>query len=123
MRNSYKIPVCYSLHCVFGIYDLAEKRLESYHTNCSSYIRLSNSIIEKKDDKNIQKIEYYQFTHFVLPVYKYPVNSLCTIFIPAFLLALVSLAIFFQEKEISGRIGAIATFILGYIALIPSIKQ
>jgi len=38
------------------------------------------------------------------------------------MLALLSLAIFFQDSELSGRIGAIATMILGYIALIPSIK-
>lgn len=69
------------------------------------------------------KVKYFQYTHFIIPLYKYPGNSLATIFIPIELLALVSLAIFFQEPELSGRIGAIATMILGYIALIPSIKE
>jgi hypothetical protein len=43
------------------------------------------------------KVKYFQYSHFVIPLYKYPGNSLATIFIPIFLLALVSLAIFFQE--------------------------
>ena len=58
-----------------------------------------------------------------LPLSKYPGNSLCNIFILIGLLALVSLAILCQENEISGRIRAAATFILDYIALIPSIRQ
>ena len=59
----------------------------------------------------------------VIPLYKYPGNGLVTIFLPVLLLALLSLAIFFQEPQLSGRIGSIATMFLGYIALIPSIKE
>ena len=70
-----------------------------------------------------KKVKYFQYTHFVIPLYKYPGNYLITIFLPILMLALLSLAIFFQDSELSGRIGAIATMILGYIALIPSIKQ
>lgn len=50
--------------------------------------------IKKKAEK---KVKYFQYSHFIIPLYKYPGNSLATIFIPVFLLALVSLAIFFQE--------------------------
>lgn len=75
---------------------------------------------QKKPPK---KVKYFQYTHLIIPLYKYPGNALFTIFLPTFLLALLSLAIFFQESELSGRIGAIATMILGYIALIPSIKD
>ena len=85
--------------------------------------KLSMRAKNKEAKKPESKVKYYQYTHFVVPLYKYPGNSISTIFIPIFLLALVSLAIFFQEKEMSGRIGAIATLILGYIALIPSIKE
>jgi hypothetical protein len=59
----------------------------------------------------------------VIPLYKYPGNSLATIFIPIFLLSLLSLAIFFQQNDLSNRIGSIATMVLGYIALIPSVKE
>ena len=70
-----------------------------------------------------KKVKYFQYTHLVIPLYKYPGNVLITIFLPMLLLALLSLAIFFQEAELSGRIGSIATMFLGYIALIPSIKE
>ena len=76
---------------------------------------------EKKDNK--VKASYFQYTHFVIPLYKYPGNPLATIFIPIFLLALLSLGIFFQENDLSNRISSIATMVLGYIALIPSIKE
>ena len=68
-------------------------------------------------------VKYFQYTHFIIPLYKYPGNALATIFIPIFLLSLLSLAIFFQSNHLSERIGSIATMILGYIALIPSIKE
>ena len=76
---------------------------------------------EKKD--KVPTAKYFQYTHFVVPLYKYPLNSLATIFTPIFLLSLLSLAIFFQENALSDRISAIATMILGYIALIPSVKE
>lgn len=43
-----------------------------------------------------KKVKYFQYTHLVIPLYKYPGNSLVTIFLPVLLLALLSLAIFFQ---------------------------
>ena len=82
-----------------------------------------NKIEDVKKEKGLPKPKYYQFTHFVIPLYKYPGNSLATIFIPIFLLALLSLAIFYQDNELSSRIGSIATMVLGYIALIPSVKD
>lgn len=69
------------------------------------------------------KAKYYQYSHFVIPLYKYPGNALATIFIPIFLLALLSLGIFFQSNDLSNRLSSIATMVLGYIALIPSIKE
>ena len=79
---------------------------------------------EKKAAKpKAPKAKYYQYVHYVVPLYKYPLNSLATIYIPVFLLSLLSLAIFFQENNLSERIGSIATMVLGYIALIPSIKE
>jgi len=74
-------------------------------------------------DKQTTKAKYFQFTHFVIPMYKYPGNSLATIFIPIFLLALLSLGIFYQDNNLANRLGSIATMVLGYIALIPSIKE
>lgn len=37
MRNGAKIPIGYSLGCVYSLYDLAEKKLEAYYSNIDSY--------------------------------------------------------------------------------------
>jgi len=53
-----------------------------------------------------------------------PGNALATIFIPMFMLAILSISIFLQNGgSISEEISVIATFVLSFIALIPSIKD
>lgn len=37
MRNSDKIPISFALDCVYGVYDLAERRLETYHSRLGTY--------------------------------------------------------------------------------------
>ncbi len=37
MRNSDVIPISYALDCVFGVYDLAERYLETYFTKLATY--------------------------------------------------------------------------------------
>ena len=32
MRNSDLIPISFALDCVYGVYDLAERKLETYHS-------------------------------------------------------------------------------------------
>jgi hypothetical protein len=49
MRISDKIPMSYALDCVFGVYDLAEKRLEAYHSSVGTYSELRRSHKERKE--------------------------------------------------------------------------
>jgi hypothetical protein len=37
MRNSDAIALSYALDCVYGVYDLAERMLESYHSRFGTY--------------------------------------------------------------------------------------
>lgn len=37
MRNSDPLALSYALDCVYGVYDLAERMLESYHTRFGTY--------------------------------------------------------------------------------------
>lgn len=46
MRNSDQIPVSYALDCVFGIYDLAERKLDVYSSNKGSYSEIMKSYEE-----------------------------------------------------------------------------
>jgi hypothetical protein len=55
-------------------------------------------------------------------MYKYPVTSLVAIFGPLFILGFIGLTIYFQSPDLGGRLGTIATLILAFVALIPTIN-
>ena len=63
----------------------------------STLRRLSMRLGPSDLKKPAKKVKYFQYTHLIIPLYKYPGNALFTIFLPTFLLALLSLAIFFQS--------------------------
>ncbi len=68
-------------------------------------------------------MKYFQYQHFIMPVYKIPYNAWATIFIPMFMLSLLSVFIFLEKStNLEAKLGSIATFVLGFIAFIPSIK-
>ena len=69
-----------------------------------------------------QKLAYFEYAHFVIPVYKMPGNAWSTIFIPVFMLAVLSIALYFPNSSLETEVGAVATMVLAFIALIPSIK-
>jgi sensor histidine kinase regulating citrate/malate metabolism len=57
-------------------------------------------------------------------LYKYPGNAWATIFIPIFMLSLLSIFIFVQgANSVEDQLGSIATLVLGFIAVIPNIKD
>ena len=77
-----------------------------------------------KEGPKQKKIKYFQYTHFIIPLYKFPGNAWATIFIPMFMLALLSIFIFLQTKtSVEEKLGSIATFVLGFISLVPNIKE
>ena len=58
MRNSDVIPISYALDCVFGIYDLAEKKLESYHSRYGTYSEIRKNFEEyEQKEMNRRKEE------------------------------------------------------------------
>lgn len=46
MRNSDEIPLSFALDCVYGVYDLAERRLESYHSRFGTYKEIQKNYEE-----------------------------------------------------------------------------
>jgi hypothetical protein len=54
-------------------------------------------------------------------MYKFPFDSLVTIFVPLWLLGIINLGIFFQNEQLSDRIGSIIALTIAYIAYIPTI--
>lgn len=48
MRNGAEIPISYALGCVYSLYDLAERKLEAYHTNYDSYPEVIRNYTDPK---------------------------------------------------------------------------
>ena len=52
MRNGAEVPISYSLGCVYSLYDLAEKKLDVYHTNIDSYTEVMRTFEERGKEKS-----------------------------------------------------------------------
>lgn len=46
-----------------------------------------------------------------------------TIFIPLLCLAIINLGIFFQDNNLADRIASVATLMIAFVALIPTIRE
>ena len=64
----------------------------------------------------------FRHAHFSIPLYKMPMSSLSTIFIPLWLLGLINLGVFFEPSDLGNRIQAIAALMVAFAALIPTIR-
>jgi len=69
------------------------------------------------------KIKHFQYAHFRIVMYKYPGVNLISIFVPLWILGVINLFIFFQDRTLAGRIASIATLTLAFIAFIPTIND
>ena len=69
------------------------------------------------------KIEHFQYAHFKVSLYKFPIVSIATIFLPLWLLAIINLGIFFQDNALSNRIASISALMIAFVALIPTIRD
>lgn len=57
MRNGMKTPISYALGCVYALYDLAETKLEVYHTHLDSYNEIIKDFKEKTKNQKKTKSE------------------------------------------------------------------
>ena len=68
MRNSDMIPISFALDCVYGVYDLAERKLETYHSKFGTLKQIQKNHEEitnkkkqgsknKKQEKKQKKIK------------------------------------------------------------------
>jgi hypothetical protein len=64
----------------------------------------------------------FHYACFVLPLFKHPLPILFSIFAPVVFLALLNLIIFFQDPNLATRICSIATLMVAFIALFPTIR-
>jgi hypothetical protein len=78
---------------------------------------------EKAKDKE-QKVKNFQYVHFRVPLYKYPVSSLVSIFIPVWVLAFINLTIYYTDiTVVADRLAGVATITLAFVAFFPTINE
>lgn len=70
-----------------------------------------------------RKIKNFQYAHFIMPIYKYPLATLSTIFFPLWMLGIINIGIFFQDEVLGKRFLNIAALMIAYVALIPTIRD
>ena len=70
-----------------------------------------------------QKIKPFRNAHFIIPMYRMPIVSLVTIFMPMWLVGWIGLAVFFQSSEFADRLATIATVMLAYLAFMPVVRD
>ena len=65
---------------------------------------------------------YFQHVHLNVALFKQPYVALLTIFIPLLLLGVINLGIFYQSNSLDSRIASIATLMIAFMALLPTIR-
>lgn len=56
-------------------------------------------------------------------MYRHPASIIITIFLPLLIISTLNLAVFFQDNSLAGRIAAIATILVAYVAFLPTIRE
>ena len=67
--------------------------------------------------KEADQINSFQYAHFEIPLYRHPLVSLLTIFLPLWFLGFLNLGIYFQEYSLADRIASIATVMIAYVSM------
>lgn len=131
-NDSTFLKLSYTEEGTFGNYDLAENKMKAHYSN-ERVLKLD--IIENKEtqreyfNENLanvnekSKLDHFQYAHFNIPLYKFPIVALATIFLPLWLLGIINLGIFFQDENLADRIASIAALMIAFVALIPTIRE
>lgn len=118
-------------------YCLANKKLsaemthEPIHTTLTKLNKNIYNFLDVKRENTSLKfskelVESACYAHFHVPIYKNFANVmkfLYTIFIPLFVLSFITHGIFSTTPELDGRIALIATILIAFIAMVPSIRD
>lgn len=82
------------------------------------------NIRERNERKEIRKISPFRSAHFLLPVYRSPIVSILTIFVPIWFLGWIGFGIFYVDfEEFQDRLAAIATLMIAYVTHLFIVKD
>ena len=62
-------------------------------------------------------------SHFIITLYKNPNSAIATIFVPLWLLSIISIGIFYQSTLLAGRIENLTGLMFAFVAIITVIRQ
>ena len=65
----------------------------------------------------------FRYAIFKIPLFRFPIVDTLTIFIPLWLLAFISIYIFYQTTEIMNRIINVAGLMIAYAAIQPIVRE
>ena len=65
----------------------------------------------------------FKYAVFKIPLFRYPVVDMITIFVPLWLLSFTSVYIYFQTTEILGRVVNVAALMIAYAAIQPIVRE
>ncbi len=68
------------------------------------------------------EIKNYHYAHFKISIYQFPTSTILTVFIPIWILCVICLLTFFQENELSSRLGTVAVLVLAFVSFVPTIN-
>lgn len=69
------------------------------------------------------KLKPFQFSHFIIPVYKKPGPAILNIYVPVILLGIINCSIFYQDNRETGKkmlnMGAV---MLAFVEILPIVR-
>ncbi len=97
--------------------------------NKQTGLDIIGEIIRPKEQRKIEKIrkgelypDAFENGRVLIPLYKYPASTLISVFVPFYMVSILSLGVFFEMNDMSNRSASLATFQLAYIAFFPTIR-
>ena len=60
-------------------------------------------------------IRPFKYAHFEIPIYKFPMVTIATIFIPLWLLGIITVGIYFQDRVLVDRIVSISALLIAFV--------
>jgi hypothetical protein len=120
--------IAYSSEESFGKYDVVETALEAYSHDERELVDLLNEKVDKQllfRDYEPTQLDFKAFKYaiFKIPLFRYPVVDMMTIFVPLWLLSFISIYVFYQTTEIMNRIVNVAALMIAYAAIQPIVRE
>lgn len=81
------------------------------------------SIVFQDSEPTQLSFKPFKYAIFKIPLYRFPVVDIMTIFIPIWLLGFISVYVFYQTTEIMNRIINVAALMIAYAAVQPIVRE